>query len=73
MLVEDHEVDVEQLQPPVLVGAQQLADDVEVLGLVDAHQHDRQVARDAVRPQRRARRAGCAASRPGGGRSDGSE
>ena len=55
VLVEDHEVDVEQLQPPVLVRAEQLANDVEVLDLVDAHQDDRQVARDAVGPQ-----PGCA-------------
>ena len=51
MLVEDHEVDVEQLQAPVLVGAQQLADDVEVLDLVDPDEDDRQVAGDAVRPR----------------------
>ena len=51
VLVEDHEVDVEELQPPVLVGAEQLPDDVEVLGLVDPHQDDGQVARDAVGPQ----------------------
>ena len=51
MLVEDHEIDVEQLQPPVLVGAQQLADDVEVLDLVDPDHDDGQVAGDAVRPQ----------------------
>ena len=73
VLVDDHEVDVEQLQPPVLVGAEQLADDVEVLGLVDPHQDDRQVAGDAVRPQARTRRARCAASTPAAGRSDGSE
>ena len=56
VLVDDHEVDVEELQPPVLVGAEQLADDVEVLGLVDPHQDDGQVARDAVGPE-----AGCSA------------
>ena len=56
VLVEDHEVDVEELQPPVLVGAEQLADDAEVLELVDPHQDDRQVARDAVRPRARVRR-----------------
>ena len=51
MFVEDDQVDVEELQPPVLVRAQELADDVEVLRLVDPDQHDRQVARDAVSPQ----------------------
>ncbi len=44
VLVDDHEVDVEQLQAPVLVSAQQLPDDVDVLHLVDAHQDDRQVS-----------------------------
>ena len=50
VLVEDHEVDVEQLQAPVLVGAQQLPDDVEVLDLVDSNEDDRQVAGDARGP-----------------------
>ena len=73
VLVDDHEVDVEQLQAPVLVGAQQLADDVEVLDLVDPDEDDRQVAGDAVGPQ--AGRAPLVAGRAalGGGRSDGSE
>ena len=51
VLVEDHEVDVEELQPPVLVRTEQLPDDVEVLGLVDPHHDDGQVARDAVGPE----------------------
>ena len=55
-LVQDDEIDRQALQPPVFVGAQQLADDAGILDLVDAHQHDRQVARDALRPQRRRRR-----------------
>ena len=54
VLVEDHEVDVEELQPPVLVGAEKLPDDVEVLGFVDPHHHDGQIAGDPVGPQ-----AGC--------------
>ena len=54
VLVEDHEVDVEELQPPVLVRTEQLTNDVEVLGFVDPHHDDGQVARDAVGPQ-----AGC--------------
>ena len=51
VLVEDHQVDVEELQPPVLVRAEQLPNDVEVLDFVDPHQDDGQVARDAVGPQ----------------------
>ena len=63
-LVQDDEIDRQALQPPVLAGAQQLADDARVLDLVDAHQHDRHVARDALRPQRRRRRRGRAGSCP---------
>ena len=44
MLVEDHEIDVEELQPPVLMRAQQLPNDVEVLSLIDPDQDDGQVA-----------------------------
>ena len=44
VLVQDHEVDVEELQAPVLERAEQLPHDVEVLGFVDPHQDDRQVA-----------------------------
>ena len=53
VLVEDHQIDIEHLQAPVLVGPQQLSDDVEVFRLVDSHEHDRQVTGDAVRPQAR--------------------
>ena len=41
VLVEDDEVDVEALHPPVLVGAEQLPHDVDVLELVDPDQDDR--------------------------------
>ena len=51
VLVEDDQVHVEQLQAPVLVRPEQLPDDVEILGLVDPNQDDREVARDAVGPQ----------------------
>ncbi len=50
MLVEDHEIDVEELQPPVLECAEQLPNDVEVFDFVDPDHDDRQVARDAVSP-----------------------
>ena len=58
--VQDHEIDGELLHAPVLVGAQHLADDGDVLDVVDAHQHDRQVAGNALRPERR--RAAAAAA-----------
>ena len=51
VLVDDHEIHVQQLQPPVLVRPEQLPDDVDVIGLVDPDEHDREVAGDAVRPQ----------------------
>ena len=53
VLVEDDEVDVEQLESPVLVCPQQLSNDVEILRLVDPHQDDGEIARDAVGPQPR--------------------
>ena len=52
LLVEDDQVDREPLQPPVLVRAQELADDAAVLHLVDANEHDGQIAGDPVRPER---------------------
>ena len=51
-LVEDDQVDGKLLDPPVLVRAQELAHDPEVLRLVDLHEDDRQVAGDAVGPER---------------------
>ena len=51
VLVDDHEIDVEQLEAPILVSSQQLPNDVDVVELVDPNQHDRQVAGDAVRPE----------------------
>ena len=51
VLVDDHEVDVEPLQSPVLVRPQQLAHDVDVVELIDADDHDRQIPGDPVRPE----------------------
>ena len=47
------------------MGAQQLAHDRDVLDVVDPHEDDREVARDALRPERR-RPAAAAANRVGG-------
>ena len=52
-LVQDDEIDRQPLHAPIFVGAQHCAHDPDILDLVDAHQHDRQVAGDALRPQRR--------------------
>ena len=51
VLVDDHDIDVEPLETPVLVRPQQLPNDVDVVELVDADHHDRQVAGDPVRPE----------------------
>ena len=51
MLVEDDDVGTEALQPPVLVCAQHLANQGQIVVLDHAHDQDRQVAGDAVRPQ----------------------
>ena len=59
-LVQDHQIDRELLHPPVFVCPQQLADDAEVLDVVDPQQDDRQVAGNAVRPQRRCVRRAAA-------------
>ena len=63
--VEDHEVDCQPLQPPVLERTQQLADDSEIVRVVDPHQYDRQFPRDALRPEQR-KSAVAAAKRIGG-------
>ncbi len=50
MLVHDHEVRAKTLQPPVFLRLQGLANEREVI-TADAHEQDRQIARDAVGPQ----------------------
>jgi hypothetical protein len=52
-IVHDHEIDRQPLQPPIFEGAQQLPHNIKVLGAVDPEQNDRQVAGNAMRPQRR--------------------
>ena len=51
LLVHDDEVDGQELQAPVLVGAKQLSDDVQVIGTVDPDHDDRHVAGDASGPE----------------------
>jgi hypothetical protein len=53
VLVQDHDVRAQSLEPPVLLGLQHLAHERQVVLLDDAHQQDRQVARDRMRPQPR--------------------
>jgi hypothetical protein len=52
-LVQDDEVDRQLLQPPIFVRPQHLTDDVGLLGVVDLHQDDRQIAGNAMGPERR--------------------
>ena len=49
--VEDDEVHLEPASPPIFHGLQQLVNDPDVLDVRDAQQDDRQVARDALRPE----------------------
>ena len=51
MLVQDHDVRAQALEAPVLLGLQDLAHQRQVVLLHHAHEQDRQVARDAVRPE----------------------
>ena len=52
VLVQDHQIHQQPLKPPVLVGAQQLGHQHQVVVHANAHQHQREVAGDAVGPQR---------------------
>ena len=49
--VDDDQVHLEPAGPPIFHGLQQLVNDPDVLDVRDAQQDDRQVARDALRPQ----------------------
>ena len=51
ILVPDDEIDRQALQPPVRVRLDQPPHEVDVVGVADLQQHDRQVARDRVAPQ----------------------
>ena len=50
MLVDDHDIRPQSLQPPVLLRFERLAHDAELL-IDDAHEQDWQVAGEAVRPE----------------------
>ena len=51
ILVQYHHVGAEPFEPPVLLRLQHLTDERQVAIAADPHQQDRQIARDAVRPQ----------------------
>ena len=48
--IEDHQIDGELLEPPIFMGAQQLAHEFEIVGFCDVNQHDGQIARNSLRP-----------------------
>ena len=50
--VQDHEIDCQTLCPPVRVRAQKLMHAADVVGVMDLHEDDGKVPRDAVRPER---------------------
>ena len=50
-LIEDHEIEGELLHPQIFMRVKQLAGDVEVFGVGNAQQQDRQVAGNAQRPE----------------------
>ena len=54
-LVQNDKVDGELLHPPIFMSLQDLAGDMECFDLGNSQQHDRQIARDALRPQTRLR------------------
>ena len=53
MLVEDHDIGAQALEPPVLLRLQHLPHERHVVVADDADEQDRQIAGDAVRPQTR--------------------
>ena len=53
LLVPDHQVDRQALEAPLGVRLHQLPHEVDVAGIADLQQHDRQVAGDRVAPQPR--------------------
>ena len=49
-LVEDDEIDVELLHPPIFMGLQKFPRRVEILGVGDAQKNNRQIAGNSLRP-----------------------
>ena len=68
VLVPDHQIDRQPLQPPVRVRLHQLAHQLDARRVGDLQQHDRQVAGDRRSPTGRTARAGCRAGSPGSAR-----
>ena len=52
-LVHDHQINAQPFHPPIFMGANQLAHDLEIVGVVDPNEHDGQVAGNPGGPQLR--------------------
>ena len=66
LFIDDDQVGGKLFHAPVFVRAQQLADDFEIFRLIDAHQHDGQIAGNSMGPQGGALQ--CTAAEDIGGR-----
>jgi hypothetical protein len=53
VLVHNHQIDAQALEPPVLMGLEQLLHQRQIIAGVDLHHNDREIARDAIGPQAR--------------------
>ena len=51
VLVPDHQIDGQAFQPPVGMGLDQLADEIDIGGIADLQQDDRQIAGNRIAPQ----------------------
>jgi len=51
ILVPDHQVGQQATRPPVGMRPEQVADQVQIVGVAHAKQNDREIARDAVSPE----------------------
>ena len=51
MVIQNHQVNRQPFQPQVFMPAQNLPHRINVVSLADSHQHDGQIAADAILPQ----------------------
>ena len=60
MIVQDHQIKLQALHPQVLVSTQKLTGHQHILFAFEPQDHDRQIAADALPPERRLRESGLA-------------
>ena len=51
MVIENHQINRQSLEPQIFMPAQHLSHHIQIIQNADAHQHDRQIATDAILPQ----------------------